>query len=184
MLEDDSRLPAHHRLAMEDEELVAHKFHNEMVKMVSRPDFERWRCSPASKPPSIAILGLKRFWRWICAECWSCRTDFLTILGFVEPDFVPLENEPGPIVDIPCEALIRIFDISAILQKRYHLSSFEDALYIGTGQSGAFRNAIVFGNGVTIPLQLLQEGEPVRILRRSWGESLEQPRTRTRGGRA
>jgi hypothetical protein len=82
-------------------------------------------------------------------------------------------------VGIPHEALVRVFDIATFMQRRCHLGSFEDALFTEIApQTGLHRGALCFGNGVIIPLQLLYEGQKIKVLRRFWAESIAPgPRT-------
>jgi len=68
---------------------------------------------------------------------------------------------------------VRVFGISPDLQRRYNIHSFEDALFTEAVPHAGRQDALCFGNGVIVPLHLLQEGQKVKILRRSWAESLE-----------
>ncbi|HLH06581.1 MAG TPA: hypothetical protein VKW78_05040 [Terriglobales bacterium] len=173
MFDDYSLIKLRSRLAAEGEELIAHRFHSGAIGMVPRSDFERWRCSVSSSaakktsgPPDIQT----GFWQSIKSFC----ADFLKYYGFVGPDAPASDDEPRPVVGIPSEALLRVFDISPAWQEEYHFGAFEDALFIEFSPSpGVSRKALCFGNGVVIALRLIDDGQKVKVLRRSWAESLE-----------
>ena len=57
------------------------------------------------------------------------------------------------------------------MQRRHGLNPTEDALFVEI-TLGRSREALCFGNGVVIPLQALPEGLRVRVLYRSWTESI------------
>jgi hypothetical protein len=172
MYEDYSLMKIRNRLAVEGEELVAHKFRSGSIGMVSRSDFRRWQTAaqaelgPASPAQGETTNG---FWQSIK----NFFMEFLTFYGFVSPVAQSSDGEPGPVVAIPSEALLRVFGISPELQRQYHLSLFEDALFTEMWRSGLRQDGLCFGNGVTIPLQQLREGQKVKVLRRSWAESLD-----------
>lgn len=166
------------RLAVEGEELVAHRFHGGAIGMVSRADFERWQCSvtctvasgasPAGAPKAFQ-QPIQRLWQRIKRLC----ADFLIYYGFIDSGEPSSEDEPGPIVGIPSEALVRVLGISSAWQEQYQLGSCEDALFIELSPlSDPPRHALCFGNGAMIPLDLVREGQKVKVLRRSWSESL------------
>jgi hypothetical protein len=94
---------------------------------------------------------------------------FSQVLRFIDLDQSP---QPGPVVKIPTEALLRVYGISTNWQKRCTLRT--DALFIELlPVSDPAGYALCFGNGAVIPLPQLPEGQKVRVLRRSWAESLE-----------
>ena len=179
MFDHYSLIKPGNRLAVEGEELVAHRFHDGAVGMVSRADFERWQCAATSalasdgspaRPPKAFQQPIKRLWRRSRRLC----TDFLTFYGFIDSGEPSSEDEPGPIVGIPSEALVRVLGISSAWQEQYRLGSWEDALFIELLPSvDPPRHALCFGNGALISLDLLHEGQRVKVLRRSWSESLE-----------
>lgn len=161
------------RFALEGEELVAHRFSTGSIGMVSRCDFEGWRRSLEGRlsrgcpaPNAIPKSFLQSVKALVC--------DFLTYYGFKNPE-IPLSwSDPGPAVGIPSEAVLRVFDISSDWQEQYQLGPFEDALFVEPSPiSGSRHDALCFGNGITIPLEFLHEGQRVKVLRRSWAESLE-----------
>lgn len=170
MFDDYSLIKLRNRLAVEGEELVVHRFRSGMTKMVARLDFERWRrASTETEHSVVASESHKGVWQSIK----NCCTDFLTYYGFIDADASSAE-EPGPVVAIPSEALLRVFGLSSTWQEQYHLGSFEDALFIELSpSSGVSNQGLCFGNGVVIPLRLLHEGQRVKVLRSSWAESLE-----------
>lgn len=151
------------RLAAEGEELVAHHFRGGSVDMVSRCDFERWRKAVS---PAAQARSSPRFLRAIL-NLWS---KFLDGLGYTDAS----KPEPGPVVGIPSEALLRVLSLPQPWQKQYRLGACEDALCLETSPfpDQPWR-VLCFGNGVLIPLPLLHEGQRVKVLRRSWSESLE-----------
>jgi len=145
------------RLAVEGEELVAHRFPSALVRMVSHADYWRWRTvAEATGAESIVRKLLTRF------------------LRFIAPGLVSWEGQPGPVVAFPSEALLRVYGIAPKLQGLYHLSAMEDAISIEvTPWLGRRTDALCFGNGVVLPLESLDEGQRVRVLYSSWTESLE-----------
>jgi len=160
----------HKRLAAEGEELVAHRFASGCIGMVSRSDFESWRRSTidASKfsgtPSRSSVLQSIK----------NTFSDFLAYYGFRDPIVQSSDGEPGPVVGIPTEALVRIFDISEDWQAQYQLGESDDALCAEVPSvHECLRTVLCFGNGVTIPFQFLNEGQRVRVLRRSWPDALE-----------
>lgn len=169
-MSDCYSLKLRNRMALEGEELVAHRFANGSISMVACIDFDRWRHSVPATTGNTSPEETKGFWRCI-TNAWS---DFLSYYGFTDSNATPSHSEPGPIVSIPSDALLRVFGISTAWQIQYHLGSFEDALLVELSPPfGSSRDGLCFGNDVTIPLQLLQEGQKVKILRRSWSESLD-----------
>jgi hypothetical protein len=174
MCDDCSSIKNPKRLAIEGEVLVAHRFRNGSIGLVSLSDFSRWRSAVAAAPvaagSSTSTQPATGFWKSIS----DLSREFLKYYGFIDPDRRSSEAEPGPVVGIPYEALLRVFDIAEFLQRRYHLGSFEDALFTEIApQADLHRGALCFGNGVTIPLQLLYEGQKIKVLRRFWAESIE-----------
>ncbi len=143
------------RLAMEGEELVAHRFRSAMVRMVSHADYCRWR-TVAGAPGAKSIF----------------RKFLTSFLRFIAPGLV--SSQPGPVVAFPSEALLRVYGIAPKLQGLYHLSAMEDAISIEvTPWLGRRTDALCFGNGVILPLESLDEGQRVRVLYSTWTQSLE-----------
>jgi len=167
MIEDYSITKLRNRLAVEGEELIAHRFQNGMTRMVDRADFERWQRARAdgenSRPPTRhGWQSLKQY-----------VVGFLTYYGFVD-DASRKADEPGPVVAIPSEALVRVFGLPLEWQEQHQLAACEDALFIEFSPPwGVAGRGLCFGNGVVIPLRLLEEGQRIKVLRRSWADSLE-----------
>lgn len=160
------------RLVLEGEDLVAHKFWNGSIGLLARSDFESWRTgieSALAEASMKAVQPPRNLWQSMKDSLLA----LLTYFGFLDIG-APCSLEPGPLVAVPPEALLRVFDISEDLQRQYHLKSVEDALFTTIGRpTGFYRNALYFGNGVIVPLQQLDEGQRIRVLRRSWAESFE-----------
>jgi hypothetical protein len=161
------------RLALEGEELVAHRFGSGLIRMLSRADYRRWRAvfeAPNSKDSSFDNSSGKTFRRALKNRLMQV----LDLLGLLAGDPFSSGREPGPVVDLPSDALLRVYGISEKLQQQYRLSSFEDALAVEiTHRLGRGRDALCFGNGVILSLQSLEEGQRVKVLYRSWKENLE-----------
>ena len=160
------------RLAVDGEELVAHRFPSGSIGMVPRSDFESWLRSTPRRTVLDSSSG-QALHRGLLQSIKNTVMEFLTYYGF-KTKAPPSPGEPGPVVGIPSEALLRVFGISPDWQEQYHLGSFEDALFIeSSSSSDARHDALCFGNGITIPLQFLHEGQKLKVLRRFWADSLE-----------
>jgi hypothetical protein len=161
------------RLAVEGEELVAHRFGSGLTRMLSRDDYCRWRTvaeAPSARDSSVPHAPGNAFLRALKDSLMQV----LDFLGLVPGDPFSSGREPGPVVDFPSDALLRVYGISQKLQQQYHLSSSEDALAVEiTHRLGRGRDALCFGNGAILSLQALEEGQRVKVLYRSWTESLE-----------
>jgi hypothetical protein len=137
---DYSLMMLESRLAAEGEELVAHLFQSGAIGLVARSDFDRW-------------CARQRDRSW-----WQAVKDF-----WATPD-----SEPQPVVCIPPGTRLRVSDISSFLQERFGLRASEDARFTETSaEASQYRDAVRFGNGVTILLQLLREGQSIKVLRLS-----------------
>ena len=162
---------AHNRTAADGEKLVTHRFRSGTIRMVARDGFERWRRRIARDRPdrehhNRIAASIKEF-------AAGCVNDFLTVFGFVDVDAPPSQDEPQEIVEIPPDALLLICDIPSEWRDRYQLGSCEQALFSGYSSSGAPYGTLWFGNGITMPIQLLDEAQSVRVIDRSWPEGLE-----------
>ncbi len=163
MFDDYSLIKIRNRLADEGEELVVHRFGGGIARMVARADFEYWlrRASTVEEEQSRGLWeSIKNYF-----------TGFLTYYGSVDK-VRTAGDEPGPVVAIPPEALLRVFDVPAAWQEQYQLAACEDALFLELPQP-IFRCGLCFGNGIIVPLGMLPEGQKIKVLRRSWIESLE-----------
>ncbi len=159
------------RLAADGEELVAHRFSSGSIGMLSRPDYESWRRTLERSTLNEASTTNEA--HHFARSVKNLAAEVLSFYGF-RREALPLNGEPGPVVEIPAEALLRVFGISSDWQQQYRFSSFEDALFFeGSPHSSCRRDSLCFGNGLTIPLQFLHEGQLIKVLRHSWTESLE-----------
>ena len=149
---DYSLMMIHNRLAMEGEELVAHRFNNGSIGMISRLDFSDWRARRSVS-----------FWRRL-RDCFSSHP------------------EPAPVVCIPPGARLRLKRLPRYLCDQFQLESCEDATFTQISpEENRHRDALLFANGTTIMLQLLPEGQVATVLRLSAAEdtSLDPELVRT-----
>lgn len=141
---DYSLMMIHNRLAMEGEQLVAHRFRSGSVGLVSMLDFTKWQSRPRGGL-------LQRF-----KECFSSR------------------HEPAMVVCIPPGARLRVQDIPQTLRDRFHLDSTEDATFTQiSADVNWHRDALLFSNKTTVLLQALTEGQTLKVLGLSSSESGE-----------
>lgn len=170
----DCRLMRPERLAVEGEELVAHRFRTGLVRMVSRSDYRRWMIvaetcgldgyEAVASPPNPLLRWFRNVW-------WA----LVTLFHWFGEALLLSDDEPGPVVAFPSDALVRVYGISPEMQEQYHLNAIEDALSLEISPLiGRSRDALCFGNGVMVTLQALREGQRVKILYRSWMESMER----------
>jgi hypothetical protein len=146
---DYSLMMIANRLAIEGEELVAHRFQNGSTGMVSCFDFDQW-----------ATTRSKGFWR--------CLKD----------SFSP-DREPTPVVCIPPGARLRLNGIQGSLKALFPLGSSEDAVFTQiSAEARQHRDALCFANGETVLVQWLPEGQRVKILGLSAQEDIEPARDR------
>jgi len=140
------------RPAVEGEELVAHKFRSGLIRMVSQSDYSRWK---RSSQGGVSNGLLARVFRSLLNLILRCDCD------------------PSPVVAVPEDALLRVYGICPGMQRQHGLHPTEDALFVEISLLlGRSRDALCFGNGVVIPLQALPEGQRMRVLYRSWTESI------------
>ena len=141
---DYSLMMVRSRLAVEGEELVAHKFQSGSVGLVSCPDFNTW----LNRRP----MG---FWQ--------------RLKGWFSSD-----EEPAPVVCIPPGAQLLVVDISRSLQKQFNLREFEAPTFTqNSAELRWHRDALCFANGSILLLGFLPEGQRLRVLRLSSQESAE-----------
>jgi hypothetical protein len=140
---DYSLMMIDNRLAVEGEQLVAHRFSSGSTGLISLADFNEWR--QRLRP------GL---WQR-CKECFSTR------------------NEPAPVVCIPPGAQLRLQDIPRALRNRFGLELCEDATFTQISANPNWhRDALIFpGRATTVMLQWLFEGQAVTVVRLSSSES-------------
>jgi hypothetical protein len=132
---DYSLMTVPNRLAVEGEELAAHRFQSGSVGLLSAVDLKNWR----TPKPSTA---------------WDKLKSFFTA-----------EKDPQPAVCIPPGARLRLYDIPDSLRDQYHIGSEAAVTFAQlSAQAGRYRDAIVFANGQAALLQELEEGQRVRVL--------------------
>jgi len=141
---DYSLMMVRSRLAVEGEELVAHKFQSGSVGLVSCSDVNTW----LNQRP----MG---FWRRLK---WWFSSD----------------EEPAPVACIPPGAQLQVFGISRSLQKRFNLRECEEATFTETSaEERRHRDALCFANGSILLLGWLPEGQRLRVLRLASREDVE-----------
>jgi len=143
---DYSLMTVPNRLAVEGEELAAHRFPTGSVGLASRADLSR-----ISDPAQIRPRG---FWA--------------TVMNF----FNPPVRQAVPAVCIPPGARLRLQDISERLQKELQVGPEEEVFFTQiTAAVNTYRDAVRFSNGRQIRLQELREGQRVRVLDLSLAET-------------
>lgn len=168
------------RFAVDGEELVAHWFRTGHVGMVSRSDFDRW----LTGKPASAWMGHGSMWGVVerfLGRIRAMLVELLSFHGLLNSSALSIygperlsKNHPGPVVQIPTGALVRLLEIPGEWQEKYHLTPIEDALlFEGSREQGIFDRTFCFGNGVELSYQSLHEGQKVKILSCSWTDSLE-----------
>lgn len=148
---DYSLMMINNRLAVEGEQLVAHRFRSGSVGLVSLMDITNWR-----------IRSRGSLWQR-CKDCFSSK------------------NEPAPVVCIPPGARLRVEGIPQNLRDRFGLESTEDASFTQiSADVNWHRDALRFANQATVLLQSLPEGQTVRVLGLTSEESSESRPLQTR----
>jgi hypothetical protein len=133
------------RLAVEGEQLVAHRFKSGSVGLISMLDFTKWRARPRGG-----------FWQR-CRECFTAR------------------NEPAPVVCIPPGARLRLEGLPQPLRERFDLGGKEDATFTQiSADVNWHRDALRFSNQATVLLQALPEGQTLKVLGLSSSE-IDEP---------
>jgi len=132
---DYSLMMVPNRLAVEGEELVAHRFASGTTGLVSERDFELWT---TRKPRS--------FRQWM-------KDGFSSV------------PEPTPAVCIPPGARLRLIGVPDTLQTQFAKELSPDVVFTQISvEVNQHRDALFFSNGTTILLQRLPEGQKVKIL--------------------
>lgn len=135
------------RLAIEGEELVAHRFQSGSLGLVSCFDYDRWS--------NRSNLGSKTFWQRV-KTCFSAA------------------SEPEPVVCIPPGARLRLDALPELFREQFDLASVEDATFTErSAEAYRYRDALCFDNGAIIQLELLSEGQRIKVLRLSSAEDSE-----------
>ena len=169
----NSLMLTHNRVAVDGEQLVAHRFKSGTIRMVARDGFERWARIVHRGPLDGGAGNGNSISSSIKNFVSGFITDFVTFFGFIDPDAQPSEDEPQPIVEIRSDALLRICDTPFRWRDRYHMRPCEEALFSGHSLSGAPYGTLWFGNGLAIPMQAVDEAQNVTVIDQSWPESLE-----------
>jgi hypothetical protein len=132
---DYSLMKIRNRLAVEGDDLTAHRFDSGSTGLVSSCDYQQWR---AARPEG--------FWNRI-RSCFAAR------------------NEPAPVVCIPPGARLCLTDLAEPLRRQFRFSSCEEVTFTQiSANAGGYRDALVFANGNTLLLQLLPEGQTLTVL--------------------
>lgn len=136
----DYSLMSHpNRLAMEGEELVAHRFLGCTVGLVSPHDLRLAR-NPRRGPSK---------------DCWSVLCEL----------FEPSRSVRMPVVCIPPGSRLLVRDIPEELQTDLRVCRIEEVTFTQISAAPfSYRDAIRFRNGRQITLQRLEEGQRVRVL--------------------
>ncbi|HEX4136929.1 MAG TPA: hypothetical protein VHY84_20125 [Bryobacteraceae bacterium] len=144
---DYSLMMVPNRLAVEGEELAAHRFSSGSMGLLSIRDFDSW----VNRQP-------RRFWQWLME-------------GFSFP------KEPRPVVCVPPGARLRLMSIPEVLKSDFPAGSSTDAVFTQiSAETSHYRDALCFANGTAVLLQLLPEGQRLRVLRLSSSEDFEPER--------
>jgi hypothetical protein len=133
------------RLAVEQEDLVAHRFPTGSMGLASPADLRRIADPPRHQTRSF----------------WSAVRSF----------FNPPRTEPVAAVCIPPGARLLLQDIPARLQNELNVSAAEEVVFTQiTATVNSYRDSVRFKNGRVIRLQELREGQRVKVLDLSLAE--------------
>jgi hypothetical protein len=136
---DYSLMAVPNRLAVEDEELVAHRFPTGSMGLASPADVRR--------------------------HAVSQRTESQGFWAAVQRFFNPPNTGPVCAVCIPPGARLRLRDIPESVQRDYEVSGNEEVAFTQiSAAANTYRDAVRFGNGRQLRLQQLREGQRVRVL--------------------
>lgn len=141
---DYSLMMVRSRLAVEGEELVAHRFRSGTVGLVSCFDFNCWQ---GRRP-----LGWKaRLKQWFSAD-----------------------EEPSPVVCVPPGAHLLLYGVPRSLQQQYHVGESVEAVFTEiSAEVGQHRDALRIGNESILMLMLLPEGQRLKVLNLSSDEDTQ-----------
>jgi len=141
---DYSLMMVPNRLAMEGEELVAHRFQSGTTGFVCSSDFSAWKAERPSKS----------FWQRLRA-CFE------------------LAAEPAPVVCIPPGARLLVEPAPESPNSSSHSGSSRLATFTQlSAEANQHRDALCFDDGAIVRLNMLSEGQRVKVLRLS---SIEEP---------
>lgn len=142
---DYSLMAIPNRLAVEHEDLVAHRFPTGSMGLASPADLRRIADPPASQPRS--------FW------------------GAVRNFFNPPRCEPVAAVCIAPGCRLLLQDIPSRLQAELGVGPEEEVTFTQISASvNSYRDSVRFKNGRVIRLQELREGQRVKVLDLSCAE--------------
>ena len=145
---DYSLMAVPNRLAVEGEDLVAHRFPTGSMGLASPADLRRLADPKQAQP---------RGW-------WSDLRNF----------FSPPVRQAAPAVCIPPGARLWLGDIPERLQKEMHVGAEEQVTFTQISAAvNSYRDAVRFSNGRQVRLQELKEGQRVRVLDLSLAEAFE-----------
>ncbi|HWF07550.1 MAG TPA: hypothetical protein VG297_03745 [Bryobacteraceae bacterium] len=146
---DYSLMMAPNRLAVEGEELVAHKFKCGSTGIVASRDFNNW----ARREP-------RTFRQWF------------------RDGFSPVP-EPTPVVCLPPGARLQLLGVPENLRAEVAPDLSEEVVFTQiSAEANQHRDALFFANGFTVLLQRLPEGQRLRVLSLSsedWAGERPQP---------
>jgi hypothetical protein len=135
---DYSLMAVPNRLAVEQEELVAHRFPTGSMGLASADDVSR-----ASRPERRPVTF------------WAALKNF----------FNPSHTSPVCAVCIPPGARLLLSDIPARLQQEMGVGPEEEVTFTQiTAAVNSYRDSVRFSNGRVLRLQELREGQRVRVL--------------------
>lgn len=142
---DYSLMAIPNRLAVEQEDLVAHRFPTGSMGLASPSDLRRIADPPANQPRSF----------------WGAARNF----------FNPPRTSPVPAVCIAPGCRLRLQDIPARLQNELGVGPEEEVTFTQiTATVNSYRDSVRFKNGRVIRLQELREGQRVKVLDLSCAE--------------
>ena len=144
---DYSLMAIPNRLAVEQEDLVAHRFPTGSMGLASPADLRRV-AEPKEEPKSF----------------WTAVKNF----------FSPPRTAPVPAVCIPPGARLMLSDVPARLQTELGVKAEEEVTFTQiTATVNSYRDSVRFSNGRVLRLQELREGQRVKVLDLSCAEAAE-----------
>jgi hypothetical protein len=136
---DYSLMHLPNRLAVEGEELIAHRFESGSIGLACPADLCPCENVEISTPQTF----------------WQAMKQF----------FAPAESRPVTAVCIPPSTRLLLYDISEKLQRLYGLCSREEATFDQiSAAANTYRDAVRFDNGQLVRLQELPEGQRLTVL--------------------
>jgi hypothetical protein len=143
---DYSLMSFPNRLATEGEKLIVHRFPSGAMGLASLADLQRSTSSP------VRGKGL----RWFLSGIGSLLKGLSAFAG---------NAKSVPAVCVPPGARLLLRDIPERLQNQVGVRGVEEVTFTQiTSDAFSYRDAVRFRNGCEIILQLLQQGQRVRVL--------------------